>query len=182
MKKRALARKETESRILLVALRLFSQEGYAATSMRTIAREAGISLGLSYNYFSSKEELLKAIVHECLQEIKKSMQPLPQQELKLETLMANMLEVVQGNKEFWRLFHHLRMQQNVMESLLPEALTIQGYILQQLQQLPEIKRSSSPEEEALLLFAALDGIINHSLILPNYPAAQMMKLLLKKYT
>lgn len=182
MNQRELARKETESRIILTALRLFSQQGYAGTSMRTIAKEAGISLGLSYNYFSSKEQLLKAIVDQCLQEIKKSMQAGEAEELKLETLMANMLEVVQSKREFWRLFHQLRMQQNIMESLLSEALAIQNYILQQLRQLAEIKRTSSPDEEALLLFAALDGIINHSLILPDYPAERMMKLLLKKYT
>jgi hypothetical protein len=93
-----------------------------------------------------------------------------------------MLAVVQENQEFWRLFHHLRMQQGIMDSLLSEAVAVQEYILAQLRQLPEIKKTSAPEEEALLLFAALDGIINHSLIIPQYPAAQMMRLLLQKYT
>lgn len=182
MSQRMLARQETESRILLSALRLFSREGYSATSMRAIAKEAGISLGLTYNYFSSKDQLLKAIVQQCLQEIQESMQPGPQEELTLETLMVNMLEVVQKNLEFWRLFHHLRLQQSIMENLLPEARAIQGYVMQQLQQLPEIKNTASPEGEARMLFAALDGIINHSLIMPDYPAAQMMKLLHQKYT
>ncbi len=182
MNQRVLARQETESRILLAALRLFSQKGYAATSMRAIAKEADISLGLTYNYFSSKEDLLKAIILQSLEEIKKSMQAGGGKELKLETLMANMLAVVQENQEFWRLFHHLRMQQGLMQSLLKEAIAIQEYIVQQLQQLPEIKNTPKPEEEALLLFAALDGIVNHSLIIPEYPAAQMMHLLLLKYT
>lgn len=176
-----LARQETESRIILAALRLFSQEGYSATSMRAIAREAGISLGLTYNYFSSKEQLLRAIVQQCLEEIVQSMQAGAQEELSLETLMANMLEIVQNNQEFWRLFHQIRLQQSIMESLLPEAEAIQGYIMQQLQQLPEIRNTSAPEEEARLLFASLDGIIAHYLVMPRYPAAQMMNILLQKY-
>lgn len=182
MNQRMLARQETESRIILAALRLFSQEGYSATSMRAIAREAEISLGLTYNYFSSKEQLLKAIVKQCLEEIVQSMQAGEQEELSLETLMANMLKIVQNNQEFWRLFHQIRLQQSMMESLLPEAAAIQGYILKQLRQLPEIKHRPAPEAEARLLFASLDGIINHYLVMPQYPAAQMMKLLLQKYT
>lgn len=182
MNQRMLARKETESRIVLAALRLFSQEGYSATSMRAIARDAGISLGLTYNYFSSKEQLLKAIVQQCLEEIMGSMQAGAQEKLTLETLMANMVEIVQNNQEFWRLFHQIRLQQSMMERLLPEAEAIQGYIMNQLQQLPEIRNRLAPEEEARLLFASLDGIINHSLVMAQYPAAQMMKLLLQKYT
>lgn len=177
-----LARQETERRIILAALRLFSKEGYSATSMRAIAREAGISLGLTYNYFSSKEQLLRAIVQQCLEEIVQSMQAGAQGELTLETLMANMLDIVQNNQEFWRLFHQIRLQKSMMESLLSEAEAIQGYIMKQLQQLPEIKNRAAPEEEARLLFASLDGIINHFLVLPQYPAAQMMKILLQKYT
>lgn len=43
-------RQESRERILSSALRLFARHGYAATSVRMIAREAGASLGLLYNY------------------------------------------------------------------------------------------------------------------------------------
>lgn len=48
----------TRQRILDTALRLFAANGYEHTSMRDIAAEAGYSLGLSYRYFTSKEDLV----------------------------------------------------------------------------------------------------------------------------
>lgn len=40
----------------------FGRKGYLKTSMRDIARKAGISTGNIYNYFASKDELLCAVV------------------------------------------------------------------------------------------------------------------------
>src|SRR5579885_464881 len=50
----------TRQHILETALRLFKENGYESTTMRTIAQEAGISLGNTYNYFKSKEILVQA--------------------------------------------------------------------------------------------------------------------------
>lgn len=47
----------TRQRILDTALRLFAANGYEQTSMRDIAAAAGCSLGLTYRYFASKEDL-----------------------------------------------------------------------------------------------------------------------------
>jgi AcrR family transcriptional regulator len=44
--------------ILGVALDLFQERGYEATTMRAIADRAGVSLGSSYHYFPSKEHLV----------------------------------------------------------------------------------------------------------------------------
>ncbi len=48
----------TRQRILDAALRLFAAKGYDSASMREIAVEAGCSLGLTYRYFASKEDLV----------------------------------------------------------------------------------------------------------------------------
>ena len=47
--------------ILAAAFRLFSRQGYAATMVADIAREAGVSPGNVYIYFHSKLEILYAI-------------------------------------------------------------------------------------------------------------------------
>jgi len=44
--------------ILGAALDLFQERGYEATTMRTIAERASVSLGSSYHYFPSKEHLV----------------------------------------------------------------------------------------------------------------------------
>ena len=50
---------QTRAAIIEAALRLFREMGYEATTMRAIAREAGVSTGNAYYYFSSKEELIR---------------------------------------------------------------------------------------------------------------------------
>jgi len=45
---------------------LFARKGIAATGVTEIAREAGISLGLLYHYYASKEDLFAALVSEAL--------------------------------------------------------------------------------------------------------------------
>jgi AcrR family transcriptional regulator len=47
--------------ILEAALRVFAKKGFSGASNKDIAREAGITPGLIYHYFESKEALLKAI-------------------------------------------------------------------------------------------------------------------------
>ena len=51
---------QTRQRIVDTALRLFRECGYEATTMRTIAREAGLSVGNAYYYFPSKQHLVQA--------------------------------------------------------------------------------------------------------------------------
>lgn len=48
----------TRQRILDTALQLFATKGYERTTMRDIAATAECSLGLTYRYFASKEDLV----------------------------------------------------------------------------------------------------------------------------
>lgn len=58
---------QTRGRILDAALSLFRRDGYDRTTMRAVAREAGVSVGNAYYYFSSKEHLVQAF-YDGLQE------------------------------------------------------------------------------------------------------------------
>ena len=44
------------------AMELFLEQGYAATSMRQIAENAGLALGGIYNHFASKDEIFEGII------------------------------------------------------------------------------------------------------------------------
>jgi AcrR family transcriptional regulator len=50
---------QTRQLILETALRLFRERGYAETTMRAIATEAGVAVGNAYYYFDSKEHLIQ---------------------------------------------------------------------------------------------------------------------------
>ena len=53
---------KTRQAIEEAAIRLFMEQGYHATSMRQIAKRAGLALGGIYNHFSSKDEIFEAII------------------------------------------------------------------------------------------------------------------------
>jgi len=62
---RAEQRRRTEARILAAASRLFVERGYERTTIREIARAAGVDGGLVMHYFGSKQELFQRVTHDA---------------------------------------------------------------------------------------------------------------------
>ncbi|MDQ2750175.1 MAG: TetR/AcrR family transcriptional regulator [Actinomycetota bacterium] len=60
---KGVPRAERESQIVAVAVDEFAASGYAGASMALIARRAGISKPLIYQYFGSKDGLFLACLH-----------------------------------------------------------------------------------------------------------------------
>jgi AcrR family transcriptional regulator len=58
----AAAREAARESILGAALKVFTRRGYYGTTMADVAREAGVSYGLAYHYFRSKEDLFVELV------------------------------------------------------------------------------------------------------------------------
>jgi TetR/AcrR family transcriptional regulator, cholesterol catabolism regulator len=54
----------TREQILAVAARLFSERGYANTTLRQIAQEAGIQAGSIYYHFDGKDEIAACVLDE----------------------------------------------------------------------------------------------------------------------
>ncbi|HYJ18649.1 MAG TPA: TetR/AcrR family transcriptional regulator [Burkholderiales bacterium] len=55
-------KEERPAELMAAALDLFVERGYAATRLDDVAARAGVSKGTLYLYFSSKEELFKAVI------------------------------------------------------------------------------------------------------------------------
>jgi AcrR family transcriptional regulator len=55
---------ETRRRIYEAALESFRERGFEQTTMRDIARQAGVALGAAYYYFASKEAIVLAFYEE----------------------------------------------------------------------------------------------------------------------
>src|ERR1700722_10103349 len=64
-------------RLLECALRLFGSQGYEETTMRDIAAEAGYSPGLTYRYFTGKEELVMMLYRHLAEELDSYARSLP---------------------------------------------------------------------------------------------------------
>ncbi|BCJ68979.1 TetR/AcrR family transcriptional regulator [Polymorphospora rubra] len=59
-------RAATREAVLTAAIRLFARRGFAATNMRDIARGAGVSTGLIYQHYATKDELFGDVVAQAL--------------------------------------------------------------------------------------------------------------------
>ncbi len=93
---------DRREQILDAALRVFAKKGFAKATNKDIAREAGITTGLIYHYFASKEGLLKAIFEErsplqLIRSISPEMLAQPTEQF-LRFFAAQMLAVVEDEK------------------------------------------------------------------------------------
>ena len=58
---------QTRRRIMDSALSEFARQGYGASSVNTICASGGISKGIIYHYFKTKDDLFLACAEECFQ-------------------------------------------------------------------------------------------------------------------
>jgi AcrR family transcriptional regulator len=68
--------------ILAIARQVFLEEGYAATSMSTIAARVGGSKGTLYNYFRSKAELFVAVIQNQCEIQQNQLFDVPEQDIR----------------------------------------------------------------------------------------------------
>lgn len=64
----------TRKKIMEAGLVLFAQKGFALTNIKDIAEAAGISTGLIYRHFSSKEDLFNSLIANTIEELNKFVQ------------------------------------------------------------------------------------------------------------
>lgn len=80
--------------ILEQATRLFAARGYDGTTLQDIAESVGITRPALYNYISSKDDLLGALVADVSQRTAKALQEISEQPLDPGTKIRAMAEVV----------------------------------------------------------------------------------------
>ena len=87
---------QTRRAIAEAALRLFREQGYEATTMRAIAREAGVATGNAYYYFGSKEELIHAYYARNHAEHAVACRAVLDTETRLDRRIAGVLRAIEG--------------------------------------------------------------------------------------
>lgn len=172
---------ERKRRIVDTALQLFSESGYDKTSIRDIAKHANMSLGLLYNYFASKEQLLEAIVQEGIDDLKRSLDLTRQSHRDLLSLLKTIFSVIARKQNHWRLLHIIRTQQHLASRLSVQYDAFNNYLIAELSlQLRQMGYRNSVSE-ALLLYATIDGLATHYLSNSKYPLDKVLEQLEKKY-
>lgn len=117
-------REEKKTLIMDVALEHFASVGFHATTINHIARHAGISKGLMYNYFKSKEVLLSEIITRSVNEIFIHFDPDRDgflSESEFEHFIRKLAASLRDKRSIWRLFFQMMMQKEVREKFLTES-------------------------------------------------------------
>lgn len=108
--------KERQNEILEIAIEEFSSKGYKSANINIIAKNAGISIGLMYKYFATKEELFfecisrgMVILQETLEEILKSPNKLLK---KAELVIRATCELSREYKNYIKLYNEITAEKD----------------------------------------------------------------------
>lgn len=107
--KREEKNQQTRRRILESALAEFSEQGYGASSVNTISNGEGLSKGIIYHYFPTKDDLYLACVEECFQMLTGHLQSHTNMEgqtaeERLEQYFHVRLDFFEQNPQYQRIF------------------------------------------------------------------------------
>lgn len=169
------------------ALELFTEFGFYRTTMSMIAAKAGVSVGLFYNYFKNKDDLLENMISENCEKTKLGLAQL-----------RNIDDPFSLIEQFCYGLYHIqdkKMQQVATLSLC--SLIQPDYpqfarketrdIAQQSQEfMTEVFRQThaeNPKLEAMLFGAMMSGIrIQYLISDGEYPLEEMIESMIQKFT
>jgi AcrR family transcriptional regulator len=147
-------RAEKRQLIMDVALQLFAENGYVHTSIDNIAQDAGISKGLMYSYFKSKDDLLYQILISGVRQFSDSFAPAMTIANFVEGLEQS-FDHIQENSAFFKLYSLLSFQPQVLKGLGPLADEYDAF--HNMKKLFEQQFGERAVEELLLVSVILKG-------------------------
>lgn len=138
IKPRVTARAEdTRRKIYEAAMEMFREKGFEETTMRDIAAKAGVALGGTYYYFSSKDAIVLAFYHE-MQDTSTSMVSDALAEKKklkdrIRAVLQERLKLLEPNRKFCAaLFRHAPDGSDPLSPFSDETRLIRDAAIQQM--------------------------------------------------
>ena len=153
---------ERRKRFLDAARRCFARDGFHKTTMAGVCAEAGLSVGAIYLYFSSKEDLILAVVDDRMEELQdtatgdlENLQGIFSALLAPDPSLDDIrLELGALYESFSNPGLHSRIKRN---STLIEAAILK--LLRSLQQQDKIRLRHDPETTAKLIHVFISGLL-----------------------
>jgi AcrR family transcriptional regulator len=170
--------------ILETALSLFATRGYASTPISLIAKTAGVSQGLMYNFYIGKESLLKEMIMLGAADIGQSMKSYsnisdPKEAIRIH--VEKTIEIIQQRKEFWRLLHAIRLQGSVLSVVEDLFQKIKIEVTSIFEKIFKTLKLPNPKLEAILFLAQIDGLVILYLQDESIPLKKLGKQLIQRY-
>ena len=128
-----------EEQILEATRKLFNKYGYKRVSMDEIARESGVTKKTIYSYYNSKEELLKQIINEEVQNMKSIVEEIEKEEKPFFEMVHKVICALlhyKKERQFLRIIveeSEIFKNPKVLENIKVIDKTIQNYIREKLE-------------------------------------------------
>ncbi|MET1178843.1 TetR/AcrR family transcriptional regulator [Peribacillus simplex] len=158
-------RQASKEKIRAAAMELFMKQGYYATSISDIAKKAGISKGLLYNYYKGKEELLSEMVVARIKEVVEVMEEaftLNTPREQLEYIVNGAIDNIHKKPEVHRFYLHLQTQPEADEDLIKYSHLIIEENARQFEfqcKIFESMGEEEPRKRSLYFSSVLQGIM-----------------------
>ena len=164
-------RKQKKQLILDTALELFAENGFHATSMNQVAKKAGVSKGLAYNYFESKQDILDEIIKTGFDSIYSHFDLnhdgiLTRDEF--EHFIRNSFKAISENRKFWKLYSAIIMQADLAESMMEKYGDRSQIIMQMMNQFIASMGSNDPEGDLLVISSLMKGALLIVISAPDF--------------
>jgi AcrR family transcriptional regulator len=157
-------RNEKVELIMTTALELFANNGYDSTSISKIAKAAGISKGLMYNYFQSKEALLAKIMMSGMDSFLHFLQVEDMEHIKKEELIRFIdgnLDSLKQNTDYYKLYFSLVFQPKVFKILGNDFMIIFEQLIEKFVLYFTQNGVKNPYVKARFILAIFDGVGIH---------------------
>jgi len=169
---------DRRTQILDAALVCFAKRGFHQASMHDISAEAGISVGLIYRYFESKDAVISAMADQHKQKIQEVLEHARQAASLLESLEILFTAHCCENEPrvtsafVVDLFAEASRNPRVAELVRDVCETTMNGVTDLIARSPEGKASNlTPRELAELIFAVSDGMLMRDVLLPDNTSA-----------
>lgn len=178
-------REQRINQIMQTALELFASEGYYPTSISRIAQKAGISKGLMYNYFESKEELILAIIGKGINRLTESLDPdhdgfLTEEEFEFH--VSENFRTLQANTDYWKLYFATMMQPAVFKLVAAKYSDLLPPLKALAEEYFKRKKVPDPAAEAAYFDALLDGIfLNYVMNPEGFPLERVKLMIIERF-
>jgi len=175
----------TRTRIMNAALVLFITYGFDKTTTDKIAKRAGVSAGLMYNYFKSKNELIHEMVHQAMVMAERGLEKVSEIKDPISFLKRSVTGLSSIRAEEDTLIPKLIQLVQVQSESYPEAAEIIRNFHKKVTDVLADKfielGSTNPRLDAMLLQATTTGIRNEYFLLgDSYPLKEMIDITIKK--
>ncbi|MBN2983742.1 MULTISPECIES: TetR/AcrR family transcriptional regulator [Cohnella] len=180
-------RQQAKSTISAAAMEVFLEKGYHSASIEDIAKRAGVSKGLLYNYFQGKEGLLAEIVRIRIDEIAgviEAASALSSPEEQLARIVDGALSHIANNPRAYRFILHLQTQpeEDAVVSKYSEMLNRE--MAKQFETQSNIFEQMGAENaklRSLYFSSALHGVMLLMTVYPGYPMEKVKEQIIRDF-